>query len=95
MLFFPHHANLDRLWMLWQRASAKLDPRMAHKDVLWGYPKKVSASPPFVINHTMLHDVMLPLMPFTDIFKKYNAAGATHYDLLTWKRDYTYDDLVL
>lgn len=94
MLFMAHHANIDRLWMIWKKAITKIDPIQASPNVLYYYPKNVTDVPPITIPMTTLYDALSPDMPFTDILPgKTFPKGVTHLDMLTWEPDYTYDDM--
>lgn len=100
LMFFTHHANIDRNLMIWQTQAERADRNMADKAVMWGFPKSARDLPlvdPAYPSGCYLNDVVNANFPFTDIFTTHKPTGYTHFDVLDntrpGKADYTYDNM--
>ncbi|KAI9023181.1 hypothetical protein DFJ74DRAFT_668055 [Hyaloraphidium curvatum] len=90
LLFFLHHANLDRSARIWARRAARGDPALARR--AFGYPRS-KAEYPQSFAGCYLNDVVSSNFPFSDIFDG-QTKPATHADLMrlaTLDAIYTYD----
>ncbi|WIA14551.1 hypothetical protein OEZ85_003068 [Tetradesmus obliquus] len=100
LVFFSHHANIDRNNMIWQANLARRNPAAASRQAMYGYPAS-SSEYPYDNPGCYLNDVVNANFKFTDIFgpSAVKPSGFTHYDVLWGTRPgvsspYTYDSMV-
>ena len=100
MLFHSHHANLDRMALIWQGRAEKLNASMASTEVMWDYPASKEVYPYCQpTSGCLLPDVVSSNFPFTDLGWGVKPSGLTIFDVLDNIRpgkggaQYTYDKM--
>jgi hypothetical protein len=97
LLFWTHHANIDRNAMTWQARAAKENSSMA--DAHWLYPASTDDYPT-AVEGCLLDDVVNLYAPFPTIFDTPPAdpTGYTHKEVLEMtapgNSPYVYDTLI-
>ena len=99
LLFFSHHANLDRSLMTWQAAAAAATPSLVASSR--GYPATAkqypSAKPGCLLNDVINARGAYPRL-FLPQRRPANATGYTHRELLQLTRPgagpYVYDSMI-